>query len=219
MLATPPSLMQLKDARGQDPGVDCLVERMTALLGSLVEAGNARRLRATVKAHVADYVALTNVSLGFVGSVFNEIPADRKVTAWHNAEILSAGSQSQNEWLTRRDKETVLDVTRSLALLEDLLAGTPKANSGLLAAALVEGFWALQKVTMCLSALALTLEGTLKPTKESVAHWLCLAMRDYLEEWNTALMSHNPVLHARLTQSPDDAGLLTTEELERRLGL
>ena len=219
MLATPTSLVQLKGAPGQDPAIDCLVERMTTLLGSLVEAGNARRLRATVKAQVADYVALTNVSLGFVGSVFDEIPADRKVTAWHNAEILSAGSQSQNESLSRRDKETVLDATRSLALLEDLLAGTPKANTGLLAAALVEGFWALQKVTMCLSALALTLEGTLKPGNEHVAHWLCLAMRDSLEEWNTALMSHNPVLHARLAQSPDDAGLLTTEELERRLGL
>ena len=44
-------------------------------------------------------------------------------------------------------------------------------------------------------------------------------MRDYLNEWNTGLMSNNPVLHARLAQSPGDGGLLTTEELERRLGL
>jgi len=219
VLATPTSLVQLKEAREQDPAIDFLIERWTDLLGSLVEAGNAKRLRATVKAQVVDYVALSNVSLAVAGSVLDEIPADRGILVWLNAEVLSAMASSKIESLSRKDKETVLEVTKSLALLEDLEARTPKANSGLLAAALVEGFWAMQKVTMCLSALALTLDGTLKPGNEHVAHWLCLAMRDYLEEWNTALMSHNPVLQARMAQNPDDAGFLTTEELERRLGL
>ena len=219
MLATPTSLEQLKGARGQDPVIEFVIGRWTALLGSLVEAGNAKRLRATVKAQVVHYVTLNNVILAVAGSMLEQFPADPGVSAWLNAELPSASATSWDESLSRKDRETVLDVTTSLALLEDLLAGMPKANSGLLAAALLEGFWALQKVNMCLCALVWTLDGTLKPGNENVAHWLCLAMRDYLEEWNTALMSHNPVLRARLVENPSETGLLTTEELEHRLGL
>jgi len=219
VLATSPSLIQLRDARAQNPDIEFLIRKWTSLLGLLVEAGNAKRLRATVKAQVVDYVALNNVSFAVGASALYEIQADQGILVWLNAEVLSALASSHNESLSRKDKETLLDVTKSLALLEELQAGTPKANSESLAAALVEGFWALQKVTMCLFALVLTLDGTLKPGNEYVAHWLCLAMRDYLEEWNTALMSHNPVLHARLVQNPGETTILTTEELERSLGL
>ena len=219
MLATPPALDQLRDARGQDPYLKFLFGRWTALLGSLVEAGNAKRLRATVKAQVVNHLTLNNVFLTFAGSALDEIPANQGVMAWLNAELLSSGAAPGVESLSRKDRETVLDATKSLAMLEDLLAGTPVTNRGLLAAALLEGFWALQKVTMCLFALVLTLDGTLNPSNETMPHWLCLAVRDYLEEWNTALLSHNPALNARLFENPSETGFLTTEELQRRLGV
>lgn len=213
MLVSPPSFDQLREARGQNAAVDFLNSRWTALFGSLVEAGNAKRLRATVKAQVVHYVALSNVSLMVTGSVLDEIPADRGIMVWLDGEVLSAVASCQHGLLNRKDKETVLDVTKSLALLQDLLDGTANANGGLLVAALMEGFWALHKVIMWLIALVLILDRTLKPDNESVAHWLCLAMQDYLEEWNTALMSHNPVLHARLVQNPSETGFLTTREM------
>ena len=219
MLAGTTSSEKLKRASKQDPATDVLLEHATALLNTLVQSDNPKRLRANVKALVADYVRLNVVTNALTGEKLDKTSPNRGISAWLNPEVLQSLADDPSESLSKKDREIILDVTKSLAFVEELLADTPKENRTFLAEAFVDGFWAVQKMTMCLSAVVSVSDGTMTPNKDKALHWICLAMQDYFNEWNTALMAHNPELHRRMWKDPENTRSLTEDELDEFLGL
>ena len=205
--------------RMQDPAIDVLLEHARALLNTLVQSDNPKRLCANVKALVADYVRMNVVANALTGEKLEKTSPNRGISAWLNPEVLQSLADNPPENLSKKDRAIILDVTKSLAFVEELLADTPTENRGFLAEAFVDGFWSIQKMTMCLSAVVLVSDGTMAPGNAKTVHWICLAMDDYYNEWNTSLMAHNPELDRRARQYELTKEGLTTEELERRLGL
>ena len=219
MLAETTSSEKSKQARKQDPAIDVVTEHAIDLLNAIVSADNPKRLRSNVKALVADYVKLNVVARGVSVFDIEEVPAIHSLTTWNNSEILDSMASSRQGVLNKKDTETIVNATKSLAFLHELLNDTPKENRGFLMKAMLDGFWALQKMQMCLNAITFSLDGTLTPSNNKSTHWLCLALRDYFNEWNTALMSHNPELDRRAREYELTQEAMNTKELERRLGL
>ncbi|MDP6714034.1 MAG: hypothetical protein QF368_05365 [SAR202 cluster bacterium] len=219
MVAITTSSQKLNQARKQDPAIDVVIEQTKTLLGSLVKSDNPKRMRANVKALVADYVRLNIVTYALAGEELAESLPSPVISGWLNPEIWQTLADNQPEGLSKKDSETILDVTKSLAFVEELLTDTPSENRGFLAAAFMDGYWAIQKMTMCLFTIALSSDGTLVPGNDKIVHWLCLALRDYFNEWNTSLMAHNPELDRRAREYERTEEALTDEELDAYLEL
>jgi hypothetical protein len=219
MVTNTPSVKILKKTLSQNPAIEILIDRWIALLGSIVAAGNPRRLRATINAKVTDYERLNVIFIALAESEFRAVNEKRSLTGWVNAELLDVLNSRQDEMLSKSDRNIVLDTTKALAFFETLLGETPNENKGFLAKALIDGFSAVQKLTMCLFTIVLVSDETLQPAQGKVPHWLCLAMRDYLNEWNTALMSHNPELDRRAREYDLTNKAMTDDELDAYLDL
>jgi hypothetical protein len=198
---------QLKHAADQNPAMDILYAEGTILLESLVDSENAETLFEQVDAQVADFVKLNIMHFAMTGLQVEEIPPNRGLTTWSDPEALFVQATEHDEIFRKNDTLMLWEATRTLIMVDALVSRTPKPNRGFLTAAFLDGFWSLQKLTMCLFAVILIADGSLKPTEDKIVHWLCLAMREYRNQWNRALMTHIPEHHAHLWQraSSEDA--------------
>lgn len=111
----------------------------------------------------------------------------------------------------------MLEALRWQANLAKFIGEVAKGeNSEWLTAAFVDGFWAIQKADVCISAAALIAQGKLQAPHKETLHWLSVAARQFQNEFDDALFANNPELMRRLATG---GKVVSTEALERRLGL
>lgn len=130
-----------------------------------------------------------------------------------NQEILNALGSSQQR-LSDSDSVLLFDSLRMFIRLTTL-ASDAQVDSSALISALQQCFWELQKLDFTISIIVLAALSELNCTSEKL-HWLCLSVASYQQKIESAFFAHNPVLQERIKTS---ANLLTTEEMERRLGI
>ena len=197
-MATDSSEFQLKDIGDQNPAMDILYSEGAILLEPLVEADSLENLQDIIDRHVVEFVKLNIMHFAVAESHAEGVRSNRGITTWFNPEDLYLLASEHKEMFQKNDDVLLWEITRSLVSIDTLLERTPIPNRGFLTAALLDGFWSLQKLTMCLFAVVLATDGTLIPANANIVHWLCLAMREYRQDWNNKLAIHNPEHHARL---------------------
>jgi hypothetical protein len=141
--------------------------------------------------------------------VVNEI----SVEAWE-----SLASQPSSVF-SKSDRLILMEAMRVPSEITELEEETPPENMPALYSAMADAYWALLKIQLGIFAASLIQAGELKPLDHRVPHWICIALRGYINEWQSALFANNPVLQERLSRPLESLNLITTEELERRLGL
>jgi hypothetical protein len=197
---------ETKSDQIQNPVADMLSAQGILLLGPLAESETAETLFALVDAQVADFVKLNVMHFALTGLQAEEIPPNRGLTTWSDPETLFVLATEHDANFRKNDTLMLWEATRTLIMVDALVDRTPRSNRGFLTAAFLDGFWSLQKLTMCLFAVILIADGSLKPTEDKMVHWLCLAMREYRNQWNRALMTHIPEHHAHLWQRASSEG-------------
>ncbi len=195
---------------------ELVARRLQDVMQPLMGATSARGLRTMVERAMVDYVPILETVFRQVASELARQGALSQQLISVFQEVLSAPEAEAGEFFSPSDKRTLLDAFRLQTRLNRIVRETPIENTPALINALIDGYWASTKVDLCVITARLVLSGELAPQRKDIPHWLCLAMRHYLNQWQSALFANNPVLQARL-MSPDKT--VSHEEAKLLLGL
>ncbi len=194
-----------------------LTRRFSALVAPLLQATSAAQFKATLKKIAVDYVpfrSLFTTNQALETQRTNESVHDAYQRL--NKDLWQALSTRGATALQAGDRAILLTVLKRQMDIPLLWENASTENRLQLFSAVLDGYWALLKLDLCISIVAFTVAGALRPKEEPFLHWSCLAARDALKEWESALFQHDPELRRRLTTS---GKTLTTEEVERSLGI
>lgn len=200
-----------------DPTLRLLRDKVLKVADSLVQADNARQLRSAVNSAVRDYVPILEIVSGaIVAEIIKKQQTVQSIFQQLHEGVWDALEPNVGHVLSQLDRRIILDVLSDDQRLAEVVDEIPEENRAYLCGALIDGYWPLKKMALCLTSVLFISDGTLQPRNAKVAHWLCLAMRDYHKEWRIALFSNDPVLHSRLV-TPGKK--ISIEEMEKRVGL
>jgi hypothetical protein len=197
-----------------------LSEHITSTLSALMFATNPRHLRRLINNALPDYVSVKAVATGIViGTAVERHQTGEELVVEVNQAAIQSLDEGVAQFLSEKDRHILLAVLREQAQLSSLVRKVPQENQGHLYHALIEGYWTRLKLDMVTSAALLVATGDLAPGRPEIPHWLCLAARQFLDEWESILFENNPVLHERLSKPLEDLALIPLEEWERELGI
>ena len=203
-----------------DPEWRMLMTRTAEIMQPLLMANNSKQLRRRVERSVSDYTPI-RVLLGFklVSAASEAKQSGEDLVAEINAEIWDAlGSESKVPCLPA-DRKILMEVLRHQAEFAALAENVPFENKAALLAAFMDGYWALQKLDLCISTVLFIALMELRTQRDETVHWLCLAARHYLNEWQSALFANDPVLQERLSRPLESLKTISSEEMRNRLEL
>jgi hypothetical protein len=134
-------------------------------------------------------------------------------------EIWAGLGQQSGITFSPSDRRIILDFLKMQAELAELAGQTPEENQPALYDAVADAFWSLQKIILCFFAVGAILLKALEPHDGRVLHWLCLAMKQYIMEWRSALFANDPILQERLSRPLNTLSTISSDEMRKRLGL
>lgn len=198
-----------------------LSEHITATLSVLMSATNPRHLRSLINQALLDYASVRAVAGGVIsGEAVEKHQTAHEMIVEINESVFEALiNQGIAQYLSRKDIVILLTILREQASLALLIQEVPEQNQPAFYKALIDGYWIRQKLDMAISAAMLVATKELVPEREEIAHWLCLAAKQFFDEWETIFFSNNPVFHERLSKPLEDLQLISLEEWERELGI
>lgn len=195
-----------------------LAQRLLELHTRLLESDSQRMFLKALGEVVAEYIPFKFIgAYELISRADREGKATTDVAIEVNQRVLGALVESGHSQFSLVDRKILLAAFRWQANLSKFIGEVAKSeNSEWLAAAFVDGFWAIQRVDVCLSVAALIAQGVLPVRHKETLHWLSLAIRQSQREFDDSLFANNPELMRRLAT---EGKVVSTEELERRLGL
>jgi hypothetical protein len=205
-----------------DPVLNALADKMLGVLRPLMDARNPRRLRRMVKDASYEFVPIKEFIVPYMGNYAEARGLNTQelirdiVGAFYEA---AHGEVNLERYLSYADRRLFLKILGIQAEIGDLRQNTPQENRPALVSALIEAYWALQRVDVCFTAILAVCIGDLHPSETRIPHWLCLIADDAIEEFRSALFGNNPVLRERLSRSLHELKTTSLEDLERELGL
>ena len=207
-LNLPPSLATILPVTEKTP-IRGLFEE---LFVSVVKGDRRRDINKALEETVFEYVAFKTL---FMPSIIEEIPKDTGDTERFlqksneaNWEILANNSQLG---LSSADKRVILDGLKGQFDIHRLLNEVQEPNKEYAALAILDGFWAIQGIDLCLTLILFIARGYIEPGSPKTLHWLCLAIKRYLGEFFVATFVNNPELMRRLAAA---GKTVSTEEME-----
>ena len=207
-------------ASSDDPIWEMLNSRLVTALQPVVAADNARHLRALVRSALAEFLPIrTIIGMGITQQATERHLTGQQTVAEINEKVWEILDPNVEWMFQTSDKKTLIHVIKAQAELGRLADEAPIENRADLLAAIADGFWALGKLDIVLTTVLLVALRELHPRHEKIVHWLCLAARDYLENWRSALFQNDPVLRERLSRPRGSLQTITSEEMKRRLGV
>ena len=197
-----------------------LSDKMTVALSELMPATSPRGLRSRINRLLPDYASVRSVT----GILLSKEATHQGLTSNElvvsiNQAAFAILEQGGNQFLSCKDAHIILAVMREEANFTELAENIPPENQPALYKALIEGYWTRHKLDMVISAALLIIVGDLQPVRRETTHWLCLAARQFLSEWESILFANNPVLRGRLSTPIEDLETVTLDEWEKELGL
>ena len=200
------------------PEWDVMLDRATNLLQPLMAARNSKHLRRLIDSTVIDYVPVKSLMVATISAHRVEYAqTSGELTNSINTAIFDELSAHGEGIFSPSDKIIFLNVLKSQAEFVNLVETIPPENKPAFVAAFFDGYWAIQKIDICVTAILCVVSEYISPQHANIIHWLCLAMRRYLKEWQSALFLNSPALHDRLLRrSPN---LISHDDMRQRLGL
>ena len=207
-------------ASSDDPIWQMLNSRLVTTLRPVVEADNARQLRALVRKALAEFVPISTI----IGMGMTQQATERNLTGQQTVAEINEGVweilDPSVEWMFQNsDKRILINVLRDQAELARLADEAPIENRACFLAAIADGFWALRKLDVVLTTVLFVALRELHPRHDKTVRWLCLAARDYGAAWHSALFQNDPLLQERLSRPLGSLQTISSEEMKRRLGL
>lgn len=197
-----------------------MADRILDAVKPLMTANNPRHLRRIANDVALIYIPLKFfISTGLVASLIESEHSPTEFWGLINAEIWQSLSARSDVVSSKSDRLIITEALKTQAELATLSENTQPENKPALLSAIIDAFWALQKLDICLTALMAIHSRDLQPQHKDVTHWLCLAIKRYLGEWQSALFANDPVLRERLSKPPESIQTISMEELDRRHGL
>jgi hypothetical protein len=197
-----------------------LLERMLIDIKPIADAGSLNQLRRIMGKLVLDFAPVNAlISARLVSYAVEEGRTATGVVSDISDKVWVGFANHATDVFSKTDRLTLMKAMRALSEVTELGEKTPPENMPALYSATVDGYWALLKIQLGIIAAAIIQSGELKPKDHRVPHWICVALRGYLSEWQSALFGNNPVLQERLSHPLESLNTITTEEMERRLGL
>jgi hypothetical protein len=203
-----------------DQTIQFLTMRMLDSLRPLMSAQSPRVLRRMIDKIVLDYLPFKMLASAKLfkpalekGKTGSEFMSELVGEVWQGL-----GSKS-SDIFTDSDRRIITEVMKMQAEIVLLADQTSPENVPALYSAVADAFWSIQKIDVATMAVGAIQYGELTPQHEKIVHWLCLALRQYVKEWQSALFSNNPVLQERLSRPLDELKTISLDELEEELGL
>jgi hypothetical protein len=203
-----------------DKTFQLLMTRMLDSLGPLMSARSPRLLRRMIDRVVLDYLPFKMLaSAKLLKPALEEGKTGSESLGEVVGEVWQGLASTSGDIFSDSDRRIIMEVMKMQADIGLLADQTPQENVPALYSAVADAFWSIQKIDVATLAVGAIQYGELTPQHEKIVHWLCLALRQYLKEWQSALFGNNPVLQERLSRPLESLNTITTEELERRFGL
>jgi hypothetical protein len=203
-----------------DKTLQLLITRMLNLVRPLMNAQSPRLLRRMIDRVVLDYLPFKMlVSAKLLTPALEEDKTGSELMGELVGEGWQGLASQSSDIFSESDRHIIMGIMKMQGEIGLLADQTPPENVPALYSAFADAFWSIQKIDVATLTIGAIQYGELTPQHEKVIHWLCLALRQYLKEWQSALFSNNPVLQERLSRPLESLNTITTEELERRLGL
>jgi hypothetical protein len=193
---------------------------MIAVLQPLKDVENPRQLRRVLNRVVLDFYPINivfNQMFLAIGTKLGQTPAQTLEDLV--GELWSILKSQVKISVDQSDRMAILEYLKLQLELTRLFEQAPRVNQPAFYIAVADAFWALKKMDLCFMAIMAIGYKDLVPLEGKLAHWLCLAIKGYRKEWQSALLANDPVLQERLARPEDSLDLISTEEMERRLGL
>jgi len=190
--------------------------RLLHIAHLLSQADNARELRRYLGEAVPEYMAVNWAMAKHLEEAARERGGWSELVHDIHGELFQMLNTGATDIFLAVDRRILLDVLKQNTRLVDLLTKVPAENARALNSALMDGIAALQKLDLIITTIALIASKEVAIENTRVLHWLCLAARWYLREFQSALFANNPVLRNRLSH---ESRTISNEEMEHRLGL
>ncbi len=191
--------------------------KIKQVMGPLMTARNARQFRSRLKKAVVDY---TPIRMWIVGAIAANATksgdSGESINKRVNESVLDTLITEAKGELSAQDRRVLLDMLKVNAELGRLLDKTPEDNKAVVIALLLDAQWTVQRLVVIQDAVLLIRNGELKPENNATLHWLCLAAKLAIKEWQSIVFGHSPLLRARLQQPRK---VLSDEEMGKRLEL
>lgn len=213
----PPLLASTLPKAKDMPIGDLFGARFFGLFLPILSAKTRRDLYREVDETVFEYVAFKML---LMPSIMEEISREEGglegFLQRNNQANWEALADNPKLELSSSDKRMILEVLKGQFEIYHLFSKAEESKKEFAAIAIVDGFRPLQGIDLCLTAILFIAQGYLKPGSPNTLHWLCLAMKRCMKEFEGAVFAYNPELLRRLSTSGQT---ISTEEMESRLGL
>jgi hypothetical protein len=197
-----------------------LRERMLVDMRHIADARSLNQLRRIMGKLALDFAPINAlVSARLISYAVEEGQSAIEVVNEISVEAWESLASQPSSVFSKSDRLILMEAMRVPSEITELEEETPPENMPALYSAMADAYWVLLKIQLGIFAASLIQAGELKPLDHRVPHWICIALRGYINEWQSALFANNPVLQERLSRPLESLNLITTEELERRLGL
>ncbi|MBM3941617.1 MAG: hypothetical protein FJ316_01585 [SAR202 cluster bacterium] len=191
-------------------------QRLLDVLQPLMFAKNNRQFHSIVEKVVLDYVPVLEIIFRPIASELLREGKFDQARINLVQQVLNASESNAVEFFSSSDRWILLEVFQMQTRLNRVLQQAPVDSRAAVIGSVMDSYWANTKLDLCVLAVRLILSGELVPQNKMIPHWLCLAMKHYLNKCQSAWFANDPVLQARL-RSP--AKTISHEEMKRRLGL
>ena len=199
-----------------DPQLEWFVSQLLCSVRSLAQVHNARNLRRLFDELVPKYTFMKWVLHEQWEEAAKKQGGVTELVRDVHGELYEILNKGGTDIFLPGDCSILLDVLKENSRLAELSSKIPTENEPALYSAIMDGFAALQKLDLAITAIALVASQEVAIKDNRILHWLCLAARSYLKQFQSALFANNPVLRNRLTKK---ARTISNEEMELRLGL
>ena len=199
-----------------DPQLEWLRSQLLYSVHSLGQVHNARNLRRSIAELATKYTFVKWVMHRQLEEAAKKRGGWTELVRDMHSELYQVLNTGMKDIFLPGDRTILLDVLKENSRFVKLCDNIPNENTSSLYSAIMDGFAALQKLDLAITAIALIASKEVEIEDTRILHWLCLAARSYLRQFQSALFVNNPVLRNRLTTK---ARTISNEEMESRLGL
>lgn len=215
-----PSAVGLENLTADDQTRQLILERLQEIAAPIFSSGSAGELRRHINSALMKFAPISLlINQLIIAEALKSGASNEKVTRVINTAAMGHFGEEGMEFLTRADRNVFLRALRANTQIGQIADSAAASNPSAWWAVLLDGYESMLKLNICLSIFLVTLEGRLPPPAPRVAHWLALAAQRHLDEWESVLFSHNPMLQERLSKPLPEHTLISSEAARKRLGL